>query len=197
MAFEVSAGEAAAAVVFGFYVDEDFGVGGLHTGVQDVGVFDDDVGGLRLLAADFVGVDKEFREGPFMGGGAHHDHAVAEAKLGVDDRAVRALVDGSFLEAEDVAEEVEGGLGVAVAQAGDDGAGGVFRFGGHGGIWVGGDQGDGRDGVLWQGGFGKLRRHNNFGVIKLEEAFCLFVANRIFGVRTRRPIGSDGLIVAF
>lgn len=53
--------------------------------------------------------------------GAEHDHAAAEGELGVGDGVVGAGVDGLAGEAEDAAKPVDGGVGVAVALAGDDG----------------------------------------------------------------------------
>jgi hypothetical protein len=67
-------------------------------------------------------------------GRAEHDHAVAEGELGVlDAGVVRAEVDGVFLEAEGGDEPVDGGEGVAVAKAGDDGGASGF---GRVGRWV-------------------------------------------------------------
>jgi len=53
-------------------------------------------------------------------GGAEHDHAAVERELGMADASVRALVDGVALKSEDVAEPIDGGGGIAVAQGGDD-----------------------------------------------------------------------------
>jgi hypothetical protein len=60
--------------------------------------------------------------------GAEHDHSVAEGELGVHQGfVVGAEVDGLLLESEGADEPVDGGEGVAVAEARDDGR--AARFG--------------------------------------------------------------------
>ena len=63
VAFEVAAGEGAAAVVHVLDVEDHGGSGGLGGGVDGVGVGDDEVGALGLAMADLVGLDHEFAGG--------------------------------------------------------------------------------------------------------------------------------------
>src|SRR3546814_5751582 len=54
--------------------------------------------------------------------GAYHDHVAVEGELGMfDPRLVPALVDHVAGEAESLAKEINGGMGVAIGEAGDDG----------------------------------------------------------------------------
>ena len=55
MAFEVAAGEAAAAVILILDVHDDFDAGRLRARVHGVGVFHHDVQGLRAARRDLVG----------------------------------------------------------------------------------------------------------------------------------------------
>jgi hypothetical protein len=135
VAFEVSAGEAFAAIAFVGEVVDDGGSGSFGGGVDGVaggGVFDDEVRGLGLAEVDFGGLG----HGEFGGGavvdGAEHDHAVAEGEFGVGDGVVGASVDGVLLESEGGAEPLDCGCGIVVAEAGDDGGFAGFREGAHG-----------------------------------------------------------------
>jgi len=125
IAFGVAAGEGTATVGLVGDVEDDGGAGGFGGGVDGVGVVDDEAGGFGLAEADLVGMDHEFAVGvgvvALRGDGAEHDHAVAEGELGVHDGVVRAEVDGLFFEAEGLDEPVDGGEGVTVTEAGDDG----------------------------------------------------------------------------
>lgn len=59
VAFEVAAGEGAAAVVHVADVEDHLGTGGFGGGVDGVGVVDDEVDALGLAEADLVGLDHE------------------------------------------------------------------------------------------------------------------------------------------
>jgi hypothetical protein len=132
VAFEVAAGEGAAAVVHVLDVDKHSGSGGLCRGVDGVGVGDDEVGALRLAAVDLVGLGHEFAGGGAVVERTEHDHAVAEGELGVGDGVAGAHVDSLLLEAEGAGEPVDGGEGVAVAEPRDDGGGAGFGLVAHG-----------------------------------------------------------------
>ena len=141
MTFEVAAGEGAAAVVHVADVEDHLGAGGFGGGVDCVGVGDDEVDAFGFAEADLVGLDHEFAVFAAVVDGAEHDHAVAEGELGVHDGGVvGAEVDGLLFEAEGADEPVDGGEGVAVAEAGDDGGAAGFGLVGHGSksvTWVG------------------------------------------------------------
>jgi hypothetical protein len=132
VAFEVAAGEGAAAVVHVLDVEEHGGSGGLCGGVDGVGVGDDEIGALRLAAVDFVGLGHEFAGGGAVVDGAEHDHTVAEGELGVGDGVAGTHVDGLLLEAEGAGEPVDGGEGVAIAEPRDEGGGAGFGLVAHG-----------------------------------------------------------------
>jgi hypothetical protein len=133
MAFEVAAGEGAAAVVHVADVQDHLGAGGFGGGVDGVGIGDDEVAAFGLAEADFVGLDHEFAELAAIVDGAEHDHAVAEGELGVHDGGVvGAEVDGLLFEAEGADEPVDSGERVAVAKAGDDGGAAGFGLVAHG-----------------------------------------------------------------
>ncbi len=122
MSFEVAAGEGAAAVVHVADVENHLGTGGFGGRVNGIGVGDDEVDALGFAEADLVGLDHEFAGFAAVIDGAEHDHAVAEGKLGVHDGfVVGTEVDGLLFEAEGGDEPVDGGEGVAVAKAWDDG----------------------------------------------------------------------------
>jgi hypothetical protein len=127
VAFEVAAGEGAAAVVHVADVEDHLGAGGFGGGVDGVGVVDDEVDAFGFAKADFVGLDHEFAVFAAIIDGTEHDHAVAEGELGVHDGGVvGAEVDGLFFEAEGSDEPVDRGERVAVAKAGDDGGAAGF-----------------------------------------------------------------------
>jgi hypothetical protein len=133
VAFEVATGEGAASVVHVADVEDHLGAGGFGGGVDCVGVVDDKVDAFGLAEADFVGLDHELAVVRAVVDGAEHDHAVAEGELGVHDGGVvGAEVDGLLFEAEGSDEPVDGGEGIAVAKAGDDGGTAGFGLGGHG-----------------------------------------------------------------
>src|SRR5271170_6757220 len=120
VAFEVAAGEGAAAVVHVADVEDHLGSGGSGGGVDGVGVGDDEVDAFGFAEADLVGLDHQFAGFAAIVDGAEHDHAVAEVELGVHDGGVvGAEVDGLLLEAEGADEPVDGGERVAVAKAWD------------------------------------------------------------------------------
>ncbi len=99
-----------------------------------VSVGDDEVGALGLAEADFIGLDHEFVGFAAVVDGAEHDHAVAEGELGVlDGFVVGGEVDGLLFKAEGGDEPVDGGEGVAVTEAGDDGGGAGFGLVAHDG----------------------------------------------------------------
>ena len=98
VAFEVAAGEGAAAVVHVADVEDHLGTGGFGGGVDGVGVVDDEVDALGFAEADLVGLDHELAGLAAIVDGAEHDHAVAEGELGVHDcGVVGAEVDGLLL----------------------------------------------------------------------------------------------------
>ena len=102
-----------------------------------VGVGDDEVDAFGVAEADLVGLDHEFAVFAAVVDGAEHDHAVAEGELGVHDGGVvGAEVDGLLFEAEGSDEPVDGGEGVAVAKAGDDGGEAGFGLVAHSGLRV-------------------------------------------------------------
>src|SRR6266851_5535355 len=94
VAFEVAAGEGAAAVVHVADVEEHGGSGGFGGGVGGVGVVDDEVRALGLAEVDLVGLGREFGGGCAVVDGAEHDHAVAEGELGVHDGVACTHIDG-------------------------------------------------------------------------------------------------------
>jgi hypothetical protein len=121
VAFDVAAGEGAAAVVHVSDVDDHLGSGGLCGGVDGVGIRDHEIGALGFAEADLVGLDHEFAGFAAVVDRAEHDHAAAECELGVHDGlVVGAEVDRLFFEAEGGDEPVDSGESVAVAKAGDD-----------------------------------------------------------------------------
>jgi len=126
VAFEIAAGEGAAAVVHVLDVEQHGGSRGLCGGIDGVGVGDDEVWGLGLAVADLVGLGEKLAEGR-IGDGTEHDHAVAEGELGVGDGVAGAHVDGLFLEAEGTDEPIDGGESVVVADGWDDGFSLVFH----------------------------------------------------------------------
>jgi hypothetical protein len=131
--FEVAAGEGSAAVVHVSDVEDHLGAGGFGGGVDGVGVVHDDVDAFGLAEADLVGLGHELAELTTVIDGAEHDHAVAEGELGVHDGGVvGAEVDGLLLETEGAGEPVDGGQGVAVTKAGDDGGAAGFGLSVHG-----------------------------------------------------------------
>jgi hypothetical protein len=122
VAFEVAAGEGAAAVVHVSDVEDHLGAGGLGGGVDGVGIGDDEVDALGFAEADLVGLDHELAGFAAVVDGAEHDHSVAEGELGVHDGGVvGAEIDGLLFEAEGTDEPVDGSEGVTVAEARDDG----------------------------------------------------------------------------
>src|SRR5690606_40180678 len=124
VALDVAAGVAATAVVLVGDVHDDGGAGGLRPRVMCVGVGNDHAGALGLAHADLFGLGD--LPAPFAGvvGRAEHDHAVAEDQLRVV-HDVAIGVHGLLLEAEGAAQPLDRRVCVAVAQAGDDGGGGV------------------------------------------------------------------------
>jgi hypothetical protein len=133
VAFQVAAGEGAATIVHVADVEGHRGSGGLGGGVDGVGVADDEVDTLGLAKADFVGLDHELAGFAAVVDGAEHDHAVSEGELGVHDGdVVGAEVNGLLLKAEGGYEPIDGGDGVAIAQAGDDGGAAGFGLVCHG-----------------------------------------------------------------
>jgi hypothetical protein len=133
VAFEVAAGEGAAAVVHVADVEDHLSAGCFSGSVDCVGVAYDEVDALGLAEADLVGLGHELAELAAVVDRAEHDHAVAEGELGVHDGGVvGAEVDGLLFEAEGADEPVDGGERVAVAKAGDDGGAAGFGLSGHG-----------------------------------------------------------------
>ena len=133
VAFEVAAGEGAAAVVHVADVEDHLGAGSFGGGVDGVGVAHDEVDAFGLAEADLVGLDHELAVFASVVNGTEHDHAVAEGELGVHDGGVvGAEVDGLLFEAEGADEPIDGGEGVAVAKAGDDGGAAGFGLVAHG-----------------------------------------------------------------
>jgi hypothetical protein len=133
VAFEVAAGEGAAAVVHVADVEDHFGAGVFGGGVDGVGVVDDEVDAFGLAESDLVGLDHEVAGLAAVVDGTEHDHSVAEGELGVHDGFVVGVeVDGLLFEAEGPDEPVDGGKGVAVAKAGDDGGAAGFGLAGLG-----------------------------------------------------------------
>jgi hypothetical protein len=132
MTFEVAACKGAAAVVHVADVEDHLGAGGFGGCMDGVGVVDDEVDAFGLAEADLVGLDHKLAVFgaivTLFGNGAKHDHATAEGELRVHDGdVVRAEVDGLLFETEGADEPVDGGEGIAVAEAGDKG--GVAGFG--------------------------------------------------------------------
>ena len=120
--FRVGDGEGLAAVVHGAEGLEDGGSRGLDLGPEGVAVRNEEVDGRGDAAADGVRCGDAFGVRAGVGGGAEHDHAGgAEGELGVGDGAVGAFKDGLALEAEGALQPGDGGGGVMVAEAGDDG----------------------------------------------------------------------------
>jgi hypothetical protein len=137
VAFEVAAGEGAAAVVHVADGEDHLGVGGFGGGVDGVDVVHDEVGALGLAEADLVGLDHVVADLAAVVDGADHDHAVAEGELGVHDGgAIGAEEDGLLFEAEGGDQPVDGGEGVAVSEAWDDGGAAGFGLVAHGGLRV-------------------------------------------------------------
>jgi len=133
VAFEVAAGEGAAAIVHVADVEDHLGAGAFGGGVDGVGVVHDEVDAFGLAEADLVGLGHELAELATVVDGAEHDHTVAEGELGVHHGGVvGAEVDGLLFEAEGADEPVDGGKGVAVAKAGDDGGAAGFGLVVHG-----------------------------------------------------------------
>jgi hypothetical protein len=83
-----------------------------------------DAGTLRLATADFVGLGDVLAE-RVVAYLAEHHHAVAAGKLGMLDGAAFIFVNGMAAEAEGCATLVDGGMRIAITQAGNDGAAGV------------------------------------------------------------------------
>jgi hypothetical protein len=133
VAFEVAAGEGAAAVVHVADVEDHFGSGGFGGSVDGIGIGDDEVDALGFAEADLVGLDHEIGGFAAVVDGAEHDHAVAEGELGVHDGGlVEAEVDGLLFETEGLDEPVDGSERVAVAEAGNDGGEAGFGLVAHG-----------------------------------------------------------------
>jgi hypothetical protein len=133
VAFEVAAGEAAAAVVHVADVEDHLGSGGFGGGVDRVSIVGDKIDAFGLAEADLVGLDHELAELATVVYRSEHDHSVAEGELGVHDGfVVGAEVDGLLFEAEGLDEPVDSGEGVSVAKAGDDGGAAGFGLGGLG-----------------------------------------------------------------
>ena len=131
MAFEVAAGEGAAAVVHVADVKNHFRTSSFSGGVDGIRVADDEADALGFTESD-LGLNHDFAEFAAVVDRAEHDHAVTEGELGVHDgRVVRAKVDGLFFEAEGGDEPIDGGKGVAVAKAGDDGGAAGFGLVAH------------------------------------------------------------------
>src|SRR5688572_21152690 len=99
MTFKIAAGKSAAAVIFGFDIEQDFGASRLGSLINRVGIGDDHINGLSCAAANFIGLLHVLAEvGVALR--AQHDHAIAESKLRVHDLAVVAWIGGAFFEAE-------------------------------------------------------------------------------------------------
>lgn len=123
----IAAGKAASAIVLVRQRNQDLRTGLYRALMHGVGIVDGEVNGLRLAPADLVGLGEQGAVGGVGANRAEHDHAVAEGELGVGDRVVLAVDDQVPLEAEDGAQPVDGSVGVAVAQAGDNGGNRVLR----------------------------------------------------------------------
>jgi hypothetical protein len=133
VSFEVAAGEAAATVVHVADVEDHLGPCGLCGGIDGVGVWDYEVGALGFAEANFVRLDHELAGFAAVVDGADHDHSVFERELCVlDGLVVGGDVDGLLSEAECGDEPVDGGEGIAVAKAGDDGGVGGVELSVHG-----------------------------------------------------------------
>jgi hypothetical protein len=111
VALGVAGAEVARSVV-GVHRVGDVGSGLTGSGVEGVGVLDDEVGGAL-----------PGRKPVRPAGGADHDLAAAEGQLGVGHGAVLGGVDGGALEAERTLEELDAGGGVSVDEDGEDGLG--------------------------------------------------------------------------
>src|SRR6185437_12875998 len=95
--------------------------GGLGVLIVGPAVGDDHVSALGLAAADLVGLGDAPAE-RVVAHAAQHQHAVAVHELGVRHAVGIVVVYRMFLEAEGVAQPGDHGVGVAVTQAGDQGA---------------------------------------------------------------------------
>src|SRR5690606_726885 len=124
VAFRVAARVAAAAVTLvGDVLDDGCARGG-RPRVVGVDVTHDHAGALRFAQAGFLRLHDLAAPFAVVAGRAEHDHAVAEGELGMV-HGIAIGVDGVPVEAEGAAQPVDRGGRVAVAQAGNDGAGGV------------------------------------------------------------------------
>jgi hypothetical protein len=136
VAFEIAAGEGAAPIIHVPDVEYDLGSGGFGGGVDGIGVSYDDIDPARLTEAYLVGLDQKWGEFPAASDRAEHDHAAsAERELGMGYGIVWTRVDGLFFKAEDANQPLDGGMGVTVAEAGDE-----SRSGTHGMLLVAEDE---------------------------------------------------------
>ena len=119
MAFGVLQAEFAASVGGILEGADDRGSGGYGAGMDRIGVGDHDVDAAGFDAAE-LGRGFEAAAILVVFLRAEHDHAASEGEFGVADGSVFAFIDGMALEADDLAEPVDGGGRVAVAQAGDN-----------------------------------------------------------------------------
>jgi hypothetical protein len=121
-----------ASVILIFDVEHDLGARRLGLPINRVGVGHHEVGTLRLPPADFVRLRHQAVERR-IADGAEHDHAVAEAELGVGDRALVARHDHLLFKSKRPAQPLDGRCGVAIAQTGNNGRFCVLGNRAHGG----------------------------------------------------------------
>ena len=121
VAFEVAAGKGTTAVVHVRNIGNDGCAGGFGRYADGVRVGDDKVGALGLTQIDLVGLNDLPSVFAAVIDGAEHDHPSAQGELGMGDGVVRSHVNSIFLEAEGTAQPVDGGRGIAVAEARNEG----------------------------------------------------------------------------
>lgn len=88
MAFQVAAGESAAAVGFVVQFDHHGGAGGAGARVHGVGVRHDQVDGLGLASANLLGLGHQVAVGAAAAARAEHEHA--DAGPGIDARLLNS-----------------------------------------------------------------------------------------------------------
>ena len=117
MAFEVAAGIVAPAIILRLELEHDLGAFRLGARVMAIDVGDDHIVALR----DGLSFEGRRDQMAILGlDVAKHDHAVAENELGMGDAVALAWHHHLLRETESLAEPVDGGFRVAVAQGRDD-----------------------------------------------------------------------------
>lgn len=127
MPFRVAAAETATAVILVLELDDDFRAGGLRLGIKRIGAVDDHVEALGRSTADLVRLPQQ----PSIFGidhRCHHHHAVAEGQLRVGDAHLLIAILALAFEAEGLAQPIDGGGDIAIAQAGDQRRAGVLAL---------------------------------------------------------------------